>query len=101
MKNSHRITVLDNIEDKYNYGQLSYPTSLDDIRQFEEDSKIAVNMFCLDSNNKVITSQEGNVLHGRNEIVILLYIQDEEEEQGHCIYIFKKAANAHDDPCRL
>jgi hypothetical protein len=89
MKHSHRITVLDKIEDKYDYGQLSYPTSLEDIRQFEDDNKITLNIFCLDSNQKVITSQEGNVLHCRNEIVNLLYIQDEEEEQGHFIYIKK------------
>ena len=51
LKHSDRITVLDKIEDKYNYGQLSYPTSLDDIRQFEEDNKITVNVLCLDSEN--------------------------------------------------
>ena len=53
LQNSHRITVLDKIEDKYNYGQLSYPTSLEDIRQFEEDNKITVNVFCLDSEKKL------------------------------------------------
>jgi hypothetical protein len=50
-----------------------------------------VNLFGLGGNKKDITSQEGNVLHCRNEIVNLLYIQDEEEEQGHFIYIKKQS----------
>jgi hypothetical protein len=52
MKHSHRITVLDKIEDNYDYGQLSYPTSLNDIKQVEEDNRITLTIFRLDSNNK-------------------------------------------------
>ena len=61
-----------------------------------------MNIVCLDSNKKVIISQEGNVLHCRNGIVNILYIQDEEEEQGHFIYILKhREPNEHDDSRRL
>ena len=35
-KNDHRITALSKIKDKFDYANLSFPLSLDDIKEFEK-----------------------------------------------------------------
>jgi hypothetical protein len=37
--NSHRITALDKIEDKYEYGEMNFPASFDDLKQLEDDDQ--------------------------------------------------------------
>jgi hypothetical protein len=44
---SHRTTALDKIEDKFDYGAMTFPASLEDIQQFEDDNKITINIFCM------------------------------------------------------
>ena len=44
-KNDHRITALNKIKDKFDYGNLSFPLSLDDIKEFENINKICVYVY--------------------------------------------------------
>jgi hypothetical protein len=81
------ITALAKIEDKYDYGAMTFPASLDDIQQFEEDNKITINIFKMGSENEIVNLQDGSVEHCRNGIANLLFIKD--GEQAHFIYIKK------------
>jgi hypothetical protein len=86
-KHSHMITALAKIEDKYDYGAMTFPASLDDIQHFEEDNKITINISKIGTESEILNLQDGNVEHCRNGIVNLLFI--EEGEQAHFIYIKK------------
>ena len=39
LKNDHNITILNKIDDKYNYDDIEYPVNFDDIKQFEKIRK--------------------------------------------------------------
>jgi hypothetical protein len=67
----HATTALDKIEDKYDYGAMTFPASLADIQQFEEDNEITINIFKPHGANEVINLQDGNVEHCRNGMVNL------------------------------
>ena len=41
-KNKARVTNLTSVEDKYDYSEISYPTSLEDIKIFEENNKVCI-----------------------------------------------------------
>jgi hypothetical protein len=86
-KHSHRLTVLEKLEDKFNYESITYPTSLQDIQQFEEDNEITINVFTIKGGDELVNLQDGDVQHCRKGMVNLLFI--EEGEQGHYIYIKK------------
>ena len=81
----HQTTALDKIEDKYDYGALTFPASLKDIQQFEEDNQLTINIFNIGGESEILTLQGGDVEHCRNGIVDLLFV--EEGEQAHYIYI--------------
>jgi hypothetical protein len=84
-KNSDRITVLEKAEDNFDYGCMTFPPSLDDIKDFEEENKITINIFRLKGETEIESLQDGNVLHCRNGMINLLLI--EEGEKSHYIYI--------------
>jgi hypothetical protein len=86
-KEGQQTTALDKIEDKYDYGAMTYPASLADIQQFEEDNEITINIFKPHGANEIINLQDGNVEHCRNGMVNLLFI--EEGDKAHYIYIKK------------
>ena len=44
-KNTDRITVLSQIEDKYNWEGVSFPASFDDITAFENSNRVCINIF--------------------------------------------------------
>ena len=83
MKNSDRITALDKIEDIYNYENLSYPVSFEDEQKIEELTKITINVYRMDGETNIVSQQDGNVWFHKNGMVNLLYVEDENEEQGH------------------
>ena len=87
LKHSDRISVLDKIEDKFNYGDMTFPASFEDIQKFEEDNKITINIYRMKGEIEIVRQQAGDVGHCRNGMINLLYVQDEEGEQGHYIYI--------------
>jgi hypothetical protein len=86
-KHSDRITVLDKTEDKFNYGCMTFPPSLDDIKAFEEENKITINIFCMKGEIEIVSLQDGNALHCMNGMINLLLI--EEGEKSHFVYIKK------------
>ena len=49
-KHSDRLSVL-NIEDKYNYDNMNFPTSYDDIKTFEEHNKVCVMVYTTSTEN--------------------------------------------------
>jgi hypothetical protein len=53
-KHSHRLTVLEKLEDKFNYESITYPTSLQDIQQFEEDNEITINVFTIKGGDELV-----------------------------------------------
>ena len=79
-----RITVLDNIEDNFNYGAMAFPASPEDIQQFEEYNEITINIFGMSGETDIITVQDGKVEYSRNDMVTLSLV--EEGKQGHFIY---------------
>jgi hypothetical protein len=84
-KHSDRITVLDKTEDKFDYGCMTFPPSLDNIKAFEEEMKITINIFRMRGEIEIVSLQDGNVLHCRNGMISLLLV--EEGEESHSIYI--------------
>ena len=85
--NIQRIPSLDKIVDKYNYGTMTFPASLEDIQTFEDKNKLTINIFGILGDTDIITIQDGNVEHCRNDMVNLLLV--EEGEQAHFIYVKK------------
>jgi hypothetical protein len=47
VEKSHRTTALDKIEDKFDYGAMTFPTSLENIQQIEDDNRLTINIFCM------------------------------------------------------
>ena len=86
-KNASRICKLKNVVDKYNYEGIEYPTSYDDIYNFEEINKVCVYVYTLAENNSIIIDTEGTAEYAMNEIIHLLRI--EEEDNSHYVYIKK------------
>jgi hypothetical protein len=66
---------------------MTFPPSLDDIKAFEEENKITINIFRMRGETEIVSLQDGNVLHCRNRMINLLLV--EEGEQSHFIYIKK------------
>ena len=81
-KNDSRVTVLNKIIDKYNYEGIEYPTSYEDIYNFEKLSKICIYVYEI-PNDKIIKSKEGLAEYILNDKIYLLRIEDNE---NHLIY---------------
>jgi hypothetical protein len=86
-KHSHDLTDLAKTEDKYDYGAMTFPASLDDIERFAEDNELTINIFQMGKDSEILNLQDGNVQHCINGIVNLLFI--EEGGQAHFICIKK------------
>ena len=71
IKNGDRISVLSKIEDKYNYDNVTYPASPDDIKTFEDNNKVAVNVYVFGDKNSIILEYMGNIDYIKK---IMLYI---------------------------
>ena len=82
-KNASRICKLKKVVDKYNYEEIEYPTSYDDIYRFEELNKVCIYVFTLTENNDIIKDKEGTANYIHNELIYLLRI----EEEGNSHYI--------------
>ena len=77
VKNFDRLTVLKKTEDKYNYGTIEFPTTADDIKQFEIDNEICINVYTIDVDNGLIKDYIGEIHFIENDIVYLLRIESE------------------------
>ena len=60
-KNDDRITNLSKIEDKYNYDDLTYPASYDNISNFESKNNVCVFIYSIGANNKIIKEKDGEI----------------------------------------
>ena len=87
VKNYDRLTVLKKLEDKYNYDNIEFPTTYDDIKQFEIDNEICINVYTIDIDNGLIKDYIGNIHFIKNDIVYLLRIESEDATKSHYVYI--------------
>jgi hypothetical protein len=58
-KNDHRITVLNNIKDKYNYGDMEFPADYDSIYNFEELNKVCIYIYTIGDDKDIIIDKPG------------------------------------------
>ena len=84
-KHDDRITVLRQLDDKYDYSNMQYPASHEDINVFEENNKVSIFVYNIDEDNSIREEYRGNVNHISNDIIYLLRI--EQEDQSHYVYI--------------
>ena len=87
VKHCDRLTVLKKVEDKYNYDNIKYPATYDDIKQFETDNEICINVYTIDVDNGLIRDYMGNIHFIKNDIVYLLRIESEDGSNSHYVYI--------------
>ena len=72
-KHVHRITVLQNMEDKYDWSDITFPISFDQITTFEENNKVTMNIWEIAEDGNTYLTKQGNVLHCQNGMVNLFY----------------------------
>ena len=84
----HRISVLDKIQDKYNYGEMQFPADYEAIRQFEDLNQVCMYIYTYDEgSNQILLDKQGKAEYILNDCVYLLRI--EKQDQSHYIYIKK------------
>jgi len=83
---AYRPSVFNKVEDKYNYENVNFPASLNDIMEFEKNNKIAVAIFKLrGESSKFDILYHGNFEYKNNDLINLLLL--EEEGNTHYCYI--------------
>ena len=85
IKHCDRLTVLSKLEDKYNYNDMEFPASYDDIKTFEGNHQVGVIVYVLDENNNIIKEYYGHKEYLVNERIYLLRVED--ENKSYFIYI--------------
>lgn len=85
IKHDDRISILSKIEDKYNYENVSYPASQDDIKAFEDNNKVCINVYVIGDNSSILLEYMGNIQYIKNDIIYLLRI--ESDDISHYVYI--------------
>ena len=56
----HRTTVLDKIQDKYNYGEMQFPADYESIKQFEDLNQVCIYIYIYDEeSNQVLIDKHG------------------------------------------
>ena len=86
-KNDHRLTILQKMEDKYDWTDITFPISFDQITTFENNNKVTMNIWEIAEDGKTYLTKQGNVLHCQTGMVNLLLVENE-EGQAHYIYIY-------------
>ena len=92
---THRTTTLAKITDKYDYTDITFPISYDQVTLFEDTNKLTINIWKLADDQKTYMHRPGNVLHCRGGMVNLLLVESEEGEEAHYIYIKKLERMLH------
>jgi len=85
IKHGERTSLLRKIPDKYNYVNVNYPSSHDDIKMFENNNKICVFVYYIDDENKIRPEYQGNMEFITNDILYLLRIGN--DDKSHYVYI--------------
>ena len=83
-KHGERISVLNKVEDKYNYDNMQFPASCDDVTQFEENKKVCVFIYRFENDN-IYREKLGNPAYIPNDTINLLRF--DAEAKSHYIYI--------------
>ena len=83
-KHDDRISVLKKLEDKFNYEGVEFPANFEDIKRFELNNGVAVFVYCLSEQGKVVKERNGNPKF-RDKPIYLLRV--EAGGQAHYIYI--------------
>ncbi len=78
------------MEDKYDWTDITFPISFDQITTFEENTKLTMNVWEIAEDGKTYLTRQGNVLHCQNGLVNLLLIENE-EGQAHYTNIYQEA----------
>ena len=61
--NDSRLCKLKNVDDRYNYKGMEFPTSYDAISTFEETNRVCIFKKEFDSEGKIILRQQGRLEH--------------------------------------
>jgi hypothetical protein len=85
LKNFNRTTVLQKITDKYNYSMIDFPTTDDDIYEFERQNEVCIFVYSLSEDNNIIVDKQGLIEYIHNDLIYLLRVT--EGENSHYIYI--------------
>ena len=80
-----RTSVLEKIEDKYNYNNISYPTSFEDINKFELDNEVSIFVYYVNDDDSIRTEKIGNKDYILKDVIYLLRIEN--EDNSHYVYI--------------
>jgi hypothetical protein len=86
-KHDNILTVLSKFNNIYNYNNISYPTSLEDVKQFEINNELCINIYTINNHNDIIIYQLGNLTYYKHMMNLVL-IYDEEHTKSHYIYIY-------------
>jgi hypothetical protein len=60
-KNDDRISALSKLEDKYSYDNVDFPASFDDIKTFEDNNKVCVNVYAISQDKSILLEYAGNI----------------------------------------
>ena len=98
-KHDDRTTVLSKQEDKYNYDGISYPTTYDDINNFQDNNEICIFVYTIDENDDIVCDSAGNTEYIMNDLIYLLRVED--KDQSHDIYVkhIDRILNTHKLTC--
>ena len=84
-KNDDRISVLSKVEDKYNYDNISFPVSYDDIKQFEINNKCCTFVYYVNDEKGITKERDGNFSYYGTDVIYLLRIED--DKKSHFVYV--------------
>jgi hypothetical protein len=83
-KHDDRISVLSKVDDKFNYDGVNFPADFEDIRHFERQNQVAIFVYYLAEDGKVLKEKDGNP-DFKNKMIFLLRLED--GEKSHYVYI--------------
>ena len=87
--NRGRLSVLNNTEDSYTYDNVEFPASFDDIKTFENNNKVGVIVYGLDSDSIIVREYHCNKDYLLNDTIYLLGIENEERHIISILNILK------------
>jgi len=87
-KHADRLTMLSKVEDKYNWNNVGFPATFNDIDTFEQNNRVCVNIYGHTGEREINPIRLGSIAYVRNDNINLLLIKDE-HDNGHYVYIKK------------
>lgn len=86
VKNAARVSVLDKVEDKYNWEGVSFPATFNDITTFENNNEVCINVW-QHIDREINPMRLGNLEFVKNDNINLLLLRD--GDKGHYVYVKK------------